>query len=317
MGWLLSLAQLARRFRGPAAVFAFCIIALALIITWLFGQNSFSKLLENSSSLSSREVLFVVTMVLLSVVGIIILVIVLTYRERTPKRAAMNLFFTAHDSSDPSAVIVGAEIRLMLREPVTKKTDENGTAVFVVAAEYAKQSLFVNAAAEGYSARNSMKIKPDDSDHILLPLTKPRGEPVTLQSASEIEAVKSILQGCYKRAVYTRTHAQMSHRAMFDVIGKCRAIVQEKVPSIASPDLAQHAANLIASLYAIEREEAKEPLDCARIDSFKLETLKGLSFLSRLTKIPYVVPQNLTEEVFFSMKEAEMAPTMRKLPDAP
>jgi hypothetical protein len=79
-------------------------------------------------------------------------------------------------------VIPGAEIRLMLREPVTKKTGDDGTAVFVVSAKYAKQALLVNAVAYGYSARSSIKVRADDSAHTLLPLTKLKPEAVTEES---------------------------------------------------------------------------------------------------------------------------------------
>src|ERR1700730_15467543 len=101
MGWFSPLIQLARRFRGVSATFAFCIIAFALILSWLFGRDAFNTLFVRSSSLSSGEVLFLATITLLSVVGIIVLVILLTYKDSRPQNPPVTLYFTAHDSRDP------------------------------------------------------------------------------------------------------------------------------------------------------------------------------------------------------------------------
>lgn len=126
-----------------------------------------------------------------------------------------------------------------------------------------------------------------------------------------VEAVRSILDGCYRRAVFTRTHAQMDHNAMFASITECRAIVQSKVPVIARTDLRQTTADLISALEGIEREKTREPWDFSRIDAYKLEALKRFTLLSRLTGVPYTLPTNLTEEIFFSKQEADLPPTIR------
>ena len=44
--------------------------------------------------------------------------------------------------------------------------------------------------------------------------------------------VKTILADCYRRALFTRTHAQMDRDAMFVSIGKCREVLQERIPYI-------------------------------------------------------------------------------------
>jgi hypothetical protein len=52
-----------------------------------------------------------------------------------------------------------------------------------------------------------------------------------------LAATKDIVAGCYWRAVFTRTHAQLSLDAMFASIGKCQEIVQEKGARVALPEL--------------------------------------------------------------------------------
>lgn len=132
-----------------------------------------------------------------------------------------------------------------------------------------------------------------------------------IPSASEnesVEAIRAILKGCYRRSVFTRTHAQMNHEAMFASITECRELVQLKVPSVSDPRLSQTAADLISAFEGIEREKDKEPWDFSRIDGYKLEALRRLTLLSQLTGISYTIPANLTEEVFFSKTEADLPP---------
>lgn len=125
-----------------------------------------------------------------------------------------------------------------------------------------------------------------------------------------IAAVEKILKGCYRRAVFTRTHAQMSHEAMFSSISECRQLVQIQVPEVRTPSMAQPAADLISALEGIEKEKTKLPWDFSKIDLYKLETLKRLTLLSKISGATYTIPKNLTEDTFFSKEEADLPPTM-------
>ena len=49
------------------------------------------------------------------------------------------------------------------------------------------------------------------------------------------EAVDQILNGCYRRAVFTKTHAQVDHDAMFDSITDCRKLVESKILAVSNP----------------------------------------------------------------------------------
>jgi len=134
--------------------------------------------------------------------------------------------------------------------------------------------------------------------------------PTTTQKQS-LNALKEILDGCYRRAVFTRTHAQMDQEAMFASVRECRQLVQSKAPKVATAELRQHVATLLAAFDGIEREHGKQPRDFSRIDGYKLEALRRLTLLSRLTGLLYVLPENLTEEVFFSKIDADLPPTVQ------
>lgn len=124
-----------------------------------------------------------------------------------------------------------------------------------------------------------------------------------------IAAVNSLLQGCYKRAVYTRTHAQMSHDAMFISIQNCRKLVQNQIPNISNAEHNQRASNILAALEGIEREQKNKPWDFEKIDKYKLEALRGFKELARATGVPFSVPNELMEDAYFSQDEADAPPS--------
>jgi hypothetical protein len=133
-------------------------------------------------------------------------------------------------------------------------------------------------------------------------------------TARSTEAIREILAGCYKRSLFTRTHAQLSLDAMFESISDCRKLVQSETPEVSDPELAQALANALGALDGIERihtfSKPSEPIDVNQIDQLKLEALRNLRLLSRVTKIRYAIPDSrLTEEVFFSKEDADKPPT--------
>jgi hypothetical protein len=124
------------------------------------------------------------------------------------------------------------------------------------------------------------------------------------------EAVEQILNGCYRKAVFTKTHAQMDHAAMFDSITDCRKLVESKIPAVSNPNLKEPTAGLFTALEGIEREKTRDPWDFSRIDNLKLEALRRLYLLAKLTGFLYIVPFNLTNEIVFSKNEANAPPTL-------
>ena len=71
MGWFSGLIQMATRFRGAAALLVFCISALVLLLSWLFGSNSFGTLFTNASQLSSTEALILALSTIFLAVGVL------------------------------------------------------------------------------------------------------------------------------------------------------------------------------------------------------------------------------------------------------
>jgi hypothetical protein len=139
--------------------------------------------------------------------------------------------------------------------------------------------------------------------------------PVNADTTRSTDAIRRVLAGCYKRSLFTRTHAQLSLDAMFDSISSCRKLVESETPEVSDPELAQALANVLGALDGIERihvfTNPSEPIDVNKIDQLKLQALRNLMLLSRITKIQYAIPNGrLTEEVFFSKEDADKPPTV-------
>jgi len=102
---------------------------------------------------------------------------------------------------------------------------------------------------------------------------------------------------------------------MFDSISDCRELVQAETPNVSDPELAQALANVLGALDGVERihtfSKPSELIDVNKIDQLKLQALRNLRLLSRITKIQYAIPDSrLTEEVFFSKEDADKPPTV-------
>jgi hypothetical protein len=164
--------------------------------------------------------------------------------------------------------------------------------------------------------------RDDDIEHLSKEIEKAgfqrvatsTGPVLVTDTTRSTDAIRRILAGCYKRSLFTRTHAQLSLDAMFDSISNCRKLVQSETPEVSDPELAQALANVLAALDGIERTHTffkpSEPIDVNKIDQLKLQALRNLKHLSRVTKIQYAIPDSrLTEEVFFSKEDADKPPT--------
>jgi hypothetical protein len=155
----------------------------------------------------------------------------------------------------------------------------------------------------------------DDIEALNKEIEKSGFRRVMADTTRSTDAIRNILAACYKRSLFTRTHAQLSLDAMFDSISNCRKLVQSETPDVSDPELAQALANLLGALDGIERihtlSKPSEPVDVNKIDQLKLQALRNLRLLSRITKIQYAIPDSrLTEEVFFSKDEADKSPTV-------
>ncbi len=103
---------------------------------------------------------------------------------------------------------------------------------------------------------------------------------------------------------------------MFASISDCRGFVELEARKVSIADLARPVANVLGALDGIERIRVRAttsatPIDGQDVDHLKLEARRNLRLLSKSTNIPYTIPDNLTEEVFFSKEEADKPPTIR------
>lgn len=157
----------------------------------------------------------------------------------------------------------------------------------------------------------------DDIEALSKEIEKAGFRPTRADTTRSTDAIGRILAGCYKRSLFTRTHAHLSLDTMFHSISNCRKLVQSETPEVSDPELAQAVANVLGALEGIERihtlSKPSEPIDFNKIDQLKLEALRNLRLLSRNTKIQHQIPDGrLTEEVFFSKDDADKSPTIEK-----
>jgi hypothetical protein len=117
--------------------------------------------------------------------------------------------------------------------------------------------------------------------------------------------IVEVLSACSRRAVYTRMHAQLDHDAMFRSLADCRSKLQSIVARIEPKNLQQMVADIIGELDFIERH--KENFE--KINEAKLRIIASLEKLSNAAGVSYTLPRSMTEEVFWSIEEANQLPT--------
>ncbi len=119
------------------------------------------------------------------------------------------------------------------------------------------------------------------------------------------ELIQEVLSACSRLAVYTRMHAQLNHDAMFRSLADCRKELQRIVAQIEPKNLQQMVNDVIGELDFIERHRE----DFEQIDQAKLRIIALLENLSRSAGIAYTLPRSITEEVFWTIEEANQSPT--------
>lgn len=118
------------------------------------------------------------------------------------------------------------------------------------------------------------------------------------------DLIREILSACNTRAMSTRTHAQLNHKAMFESLAESRVALQVKMSKIESIKDQQLVADIIGQLDFIERNKK----DFGKIDQAKLSIIVSLQNLSVSAGVAFVLPKSPTEEVFLSLEEANQPP---------
>lgn len=130
-------------------------------------------------------------------------------------------------------------------------------------------------------------------------------------------AVAEIIDHCIRRALLTRTQAQMSRAAMFASIADCRQKVQLSFKGIRNNKLRQQAMDLMSNLDSICRLEPYDatPTVDARIDRYKGAALDTLRAMAAAVGTSYPLPQSghLAESAYWDLDKATLPPTDEEL----
>jgi hypothetical protein len=127
------------------------------------------------------------------------------------------------------------------------------------------------------------------------------------RSRVTVDKIREVLALCYRRAVFTRFHAQLSAEAMFASLAECRSNLQRLVVFIEPENLQKMVATIISELDYIERNRTR----VENINAAKVHIIGLLLQLSRAAAIPFALPPSVTEEVFFTQAEADAAPNIQ------
>ena len=128
-------------------------------------------------------------------------------------------------------------------------------------------------------------------------------------------AVEDILSGCYRRALFTRMHAQLDTKAMVTSIDACRVTIQMNIPKIHRRDLKEVAVKLLATVDQILHENADNPESWPKINALKLQAIHSFKLLAAATGDSYLVPDDgkLAESGYFSNEEAARPLTQEEI----
>lgn len=133
-------------------------------------------------------------------------------------------------------------------------------------------------------------------------------------------AAKEILERCYKRALFTRMHAQLNTDAMYASIDQCRKEVQSRIPALKSEESRAVAVELLSILEVIGTFAGRPPAyeDAGKINDLKRAALGQFRKLADLVGATYVLPEpgTLGEAIYFTAVEAGAPPSLAELKSA-
>jgi hypothetical protein len=127
------------------------------------------------------------------------------------------------------------------------------------------------------------------------------------------DRIREVLATCYRRAVFTRFHAQLEIQAMLDSLAECRSTLQRLVVFVEPEEMQRLVAGIIGELDLIERI-GKEPFTwnglgtIGTIDGAKLRIINALVELAKAAHSSFVLPTSITEELFWSKEDADKPP---------
>jgi hypothetical protein len=126
------------------------------------------------------------------------------------------------------------------------------------------------------------------------------------------EKIQAVISVCYRQAVFTRYHAQYDPKAMIDSLAECRVEIQKLAVYVTPVESQRLVVGIMDDLRLIEKTEKEITYgydEKARIiDKAKRRIINTLTDLAIFANLPLEFPQSVTEEIFWSLEEANSAP---------
>ncbi len=158
-----NLISFARRFKGFLGFSALIFLGLIFLVNYLFSQGSFDQVLAGFGNLNSTQFLSVVYAALGLPFIIVLLLIILSYRSTSQENGQQPksglIYVIVHELEDQTKGIPDAEVRLMLPEPRSARTDLNGGTKFVFPSEVTNGTYYINASKAGYQSGKTQQVK--------------------------------------------------------------------------------------------------------------------------------------------------------------
>jgi hypothetical protein len=168
-----SLINFARRFKGFLAFITLIFLGLIFVIRHLFSQGSFDQILQGFAKLSPDQFIQVIYILLGILFFLTLLLVILGFissiRDRKRPESGL-LYVVVHEEGNRTKGVADVEVRLMLPEPRTTYTDDNGGARFAFPAEFAGMTFDIGASRDGYEPARPQRVKMQHSNHITLSL---------------------------------------------------------------------------------------------------------------------------------------------------
>jgi len=141
------------------------------------------------------------------------------------------------------------------------------------------------------------------------------GQPLETRATddTEVMGVEAVLSICYRRSIFTRFHAQLSHDAMFESMSDCRVALQKEIVFVRPAAAQQLVAGIIAELDLIERVRQDKFTwhglgTMGMVDGAKLRIMAALRSLAQIASIPFELPTSVIEDVFWTREDADAVP---------
>lgn len=133
---------------------------------------------------------------------------------------------------------------------------------------------------------------------------------------NSIKVIHKIISLCYRRAIFTPAHLEISTKAMFQSLEKCRIGLQKYVAYIPQNEIRTVVAEIIGELDFIERLKNEHYWGSNRsINQAKLRIIKALTTLSKAIDEPLILPTSFTGEYFWKIEDLDKPPENAVAPE--